>query len=363
MIDLIASIAKFLGIDAQTLGNAIKNARERLEEKALNKRKEREATFATNQAICELIGRYYGLEDAEGNWRRYGFLVNQQAFLTTVYTNRSFLSLNRAPLDIPMTLHQQETADPDIAPEVQNYAPVVYARLEQMGAKLWPGPTYRLLDHGTDQNLHFLFSMTDFVKFRLTTGLLPYELSDALADYQGRIDDILANAPSALTVRGFLLPDLLSLIDFRSRICVGGIGVVFALARGAPDNDFVIPIQIRSDKVSDTQGQYALLPKATHQPIVGAIQEVNVHWTIFREVFEEVFGGEEAESGSKRMKFDWYFDEHPALEYFRSHEGTYNLEITGYGINAIGGNYDLATLLAVRWCGEIITHRSGRVSE
>ena len=163
------------------------------------------------------------------------------------------------------------------------------------------------------------YSMTSFLKYRFTIGLLEDELIDALISTKGDIDKIISNTHKYLPIRNELIPDLNLLLNFQERFCAGGIGVVLAFARGEPDNDFIIPVQSRSKKVSDGRNQLAVIPKAFHQPLLENKAEVNVYWTSFRELYEEVFHGIEVEKEISKIKFDWYFNEIPEMKYFKDH--------------------------------------------
>ena len=77
------------------------------------------------------------------------------------------------------------------------------------------------------------------------------------------------------------MPDLRRLSDFTSRVCCGGIGVLLAISRDKPYDDFIIPIQIRSSMVSDGRNMYAVFPKAFHEKLMScrhtAVMKMGVH--------------------------------------------------------------------------------------
>jgi len=98
--------------------------------------------------------------------------------------------------------------------------------------------------------------------------------------------------------------------------------------------------------VADGQGVLAVIPKACHQHVVKPEDEVGIQATVYRELFEEIYGRDEPQVGCSGLTHDWYF-EVPPLKYFREHEGGYKNEIVGFGLNAVTGNYEFAMLLAV----------------
>jgi len=49
----------------------------------------------------------------------------------------------------------------------------------------------------------------------------------------------------------------------------------------------------------------------SHIIIEHPFAEVNLSWTIYRELFEELFGGKEVEKDLRRLRHNWYFKEEP----------------------------------------------------
>lgn len=351
MLETISIIASLLGWSAKDLSVKYEEIRKTYDEKKTLKRQAQEAQFATQKARCSLITDYYGLADNATGLKRYSASFCENLIETTLYTKEDFLSIDRPPLEIKSNLLSSNHPDnvlPNIPKSAENYTPVVLERINRMGLNVWDDPIYRLINHGLAGELEFTFAETNFLSYRFTTGLLTDELIDALVKTSGDSPRIVSERSKMLAVREALLPNLSSLTDYKSRNCSGGIGVMFALARGAPYNDFIIPIQLRSQNVTDGRGEYGLLPQGFHQPFVSREEEVNVYWSAIREIFEEIFGGEETERESKRLKHDWYFDECAGIRYFRDHEGAYELKIVSFGLNALSGKYEITLLLAVR---------------
>ncbi|MCI0565139.1 MAG: hypothetical protein MN733_42275, partial [Nitrososphaera sp.] len=142
-----------------------------------------------------------------------------------------------------------------------------------------------------------------------------------------------------------LLPDLDAFTNLQERICAGGIGVVVALKRHR-EQDYFIPLQVRSSKVADGRSRFAVLPKAFHAHLADEWTEVNIGWTVFRELFEEVFRGKKVERADGHMVHDWYFPESPPLQWFKDNS-TWRGEVVAYGLNGVGGNYDFGVLLII----------------
>jgi hypothetical protein len=76
-------------------------------------------------------------------------------------------------------------------------------------------------------------------------------------------------------------------------------------------------------------------------------REVSFSSTIYRELYEELFGGAETQKDMRRLRPDWFFKVCQPLEWFEKHKGAYHLLCTCFGLNLVSGNYELGVLLAV----------------
>lgn len=123
---------------------------------------------------------------------------------------------------------------------------------------------------------------------------------------------------------------------------------MIAMARDNP-NDYVIPLQLRSSAVAGHRGCLGVLPHAYHQPTVDAAQECTPFLTVYREIYEELFGGEEPERGCRRVLPDWYFGAFEPLGWFRqeSNSKSFRLELVLLGYDCVLGNYDFGFLMMV----------------
>lgn len=351
MIEIIAAVAGLLGVSAKDLTKAVTDVRDRKSKEKIERRREKESIYANQKNITEVLTRYYEASSVSGNLSRYSAIIDGAILDTTIFTSEKYLSLFEDPRDMSVFLtdHSLTSSNQQIIPQaVVDYAPEAIERLESMGVKLWNQHLYRLLKISNDSNLSLTFSLTDFFSYRFTSGFLGDELIDALVVLEGSTDKIFTNPQVHLPIRAAIMPDLAYIDDFYTRICAGGIGVLLAIARGAPYDDFLIPLQVRSSSVSDGRNQLAVLPKAFHQPVVGSGEEVGLYCTLLREVFEEVYGHPEVEHESPKIKHDWYIDEEPGVAYLRDHLGAYSLEVLGFALNAVAGNYDFGMLLAIR---------------
>lgn len=348
--DFLPVVAPWLAELSRPIPTAVKKLVTEIREEILAGRDEEfdEAAWrlTSDGKLEAFVEAYYGVSSSKDGLHRYSSKIGNETFPTSIYCKESWVPLKVNPSTLqPRVL---ESAEPAVLLDIEMIRYVLQLYKDQMraGHREWNAPLYRLVSHG-DGVLEQAFCTVSFSEYRLTNGLLTTEVLKALVATEGDISKIASRRTQTLRLRDLLLPDLSALARIETRLCCGGMGALFAVARPAPYNDFLIPLQRRSDQVTDTRGLLAVLPKAFHQPTVNSDAEANVKWTVLREVFEEVFGGSEVESESTALRHDRYMSTEPALNYFAEHEGAYTFEIVGFGLNALNGNYEFAALMAV----------------
>jgi hypothetical protein len=200
------------------------------------------------------------------------------------------------------------------------------------------------------EGIHVALAIDQYVHYRVTMGALGDELVQALMDSQFRPDEVVARAETALPWRRRLLPNAAAVADYGARMCAGGVHVTFAIQRPAPDDDFVIPLQKRSHLLSEGQAMMAVLPTAMHQPSISAAAGKPFHHTVFRELYEEVFGGDEVDDDAQHLAEDWYTAASVCepLAWMTEHPECFRMVLLGWGLNLLTGNYELAVLLVIR---------------
>jgi hypothetical protein len=236
-------------------------------------------------------------------------------------------------------------------PRIQAPQRMVESYIESADAQekpLWNGRVYRLRSINFDnRKLCAEFAVAQFFQFLFTHGLLSEELEDALESTDGHVPDVVARAHELLPLRQALLGSGAQVADLSSRFAVGGPDVLVALARPSPHDDFALLLQHRSSIVSGDAGMLAVIPMGYHAPIVDAEAEVPVSSSVYREFFEELCGGEEAIRDTRRFSPDWYFQQCPAVGWFRRNRGAYELTCTSFGISLAIGGAQFSVLLAV----------------
>ena len=95
-------------------------------------------------------------------------------------------------------------------------------------------------------------------------------------------------------------------------------------------------------------------PKGFHQPHIdpsSRSKELTISFSVYREFFEELLGGQEVEKDVTNVKTDWFLEDKivqgEPLHWLLKHRDELTLECTGFGFNLKTGNYEFAILLAV----------------
>ena len=303
----------------------------------------------------ELLRLYYAPNDL-GGLVPYAFNVDGQLISTNAVTKREWLG-HRIVLDSGQENCRLSTTAPRVSHATDLVRQGIGSGLEEILAKhgasiagsrglIWDDPIFALTDVGfTEDRLDVSFALNGFEAYRYSMGLLYEELEEVLRSgvaYQEIVD----RRTGCLPLRTALLPDGHSLLDFSSRITAGGVHVLFAMAT---DRGFVIPLQVRSNAVTEGGGMIGTVPIAFHQPLLSdAASEVALSQTVYRELFEELFGGREVRRGleSWRPK-DWFFDECEQLGWLRANKESYVIEALGLTMNLLSGNYDFQVLFVV----------------
>jgi hypothetical protein len=86
-----------------------------------------------------------------------------------------------------------------------------------------------------------------------------------------------------------------------------------------------------------------------HQPTTraNAREETSIAATVYRETYEELFGGKEVERDDKHVEPRWYMSQ-PQLAWFEENTGSFTLELVSFGINLVDGTYEFGVLLVVQ---------------
>ena len=298
--------------------------------------------------VARFLRSYYAVPDSS----QHGFYsanVSGQTYETSVLTAQSWLGLHAqvGPTETNLTFKPSaRRADISIDEITARAALVRIAGTLAFGTRLANSPTYRLVRASVEPTcVTGDLDVIDFIEYALTFDLLENELLDAISAGVAEAAE--------LPLRSRYLPDSTSLLDLANRVCVGGPICLTAIARKRHGrHDYVLLVQERSGHVLNAAGRLAVIPKAFHQPLVDLDEDANIVMTIEREMEEELFGRPEvdldgnAQRLADPMRPDRLSEPMKWLANQRDN-GSWHIECTGYGINAVSGNYEYPCLIVI----------------
>lgn len=151
----------------------------------------------------------------------------------------------------------------------------------------------------------------------------------------------------SLPIRDRYLPTIEAATAFDERICAGGPACLLAIAR---EEDYLLVVQERSATVLNSTGRLAVVPKAFHQPL-SETSESAVSATLRRELEEELLGRDELDQISpdarQRVAPGHRSAWSAPMRWLDDHHDAFVLLATGFGINMVSGNYEVACLAIV----------------
>jgi hypothetical protein len=324
-----------------------------LSEESFHSRRYRR-TSVSRSALADAVRSYYALPGS----CHHGFYtasVNGQSHPTSILTTPAWLNVHYklSPERENFTLGTDSLPKAALSVDdaTAHQALTRLAETLTFGTRLVNAPTYRILDVDiASARLAGRLGIVNFIEYALTFDLLEGELADAVADGRpGR---------EGLPLRSRYLPDSAALTDLGRRLCVGGPAALTAIARNhGGRHDYVLLVQERSGHVLNAARRLAVIPKAFHQPLIDLCDDSNLAMTIEREMEEELFGRPEFDLDGKAqrcadpMRSDllsqpmrWLAD--------RRQDGVWHAECTAFGINAVSGNFECASLIVIndeRW--------------
>ncbi len=190
---------------------------------------------------------------------------------------------------------------------------------------------------------NYEFRGVRFLAYRATIASILDELGLVLLD-KG-LDTIRRQGYDLLPKRVLWLGSLNDLLSVHKRICLGGANVLFAIRTS--ENCTVLIIQRRSRYVSDEPGSISVVPKFFHESLIDPWDEVDIKYSFYREVYEELFSGEDKPRKTRYISPTFYLDLcEPVRELYESNY----LELfpTSCAWDLLRGNYHFAYTAYVR---------------
>lgn len=126
------------------------------------------------------------------------------------------------------------------------------------------------------------------------------------------------------------------------------IGMVTAVIVRVEGTDQVL-LHRRSAAVSTYPGSIGLIPMFGCQPTEPAsATQVSLRWNFLREVYEELFGGHEAQRPTLRPSADWFMAD-SRMEWFEEEVlSSYPLRVLGYGLDALNGQLIFGSAIHIK---------------
>lgn len=296
---------------------------------------------------AEALTTYYEGRDGYGT---YQATYDGQSVHTSILVRREWLDgdFELTPETDRLTL---TNAPADRGPVLDEFAAGhAVNRLAEaltVGVTIINQPLYRLQDIDVRSGaLGGTLGLTTFAHYALTTDLLESELVDALSSGS-------PTSPGTLPLRDRHLPDTASVTDVGSRLCAGGALALCAIARpAAPDRpaDYVLLVQERSGRVLNAARRLAVTPKGFHQPMIDYRQDAGIAYTLMREMEEELFGRDEVDNtiSDPRSADPMHHSRlSRPMRWLAKKAGRLRIELTGFGLNLVSGNYECACLVVI----------------
>ncbi|MGH3760521.1 MAG: transcriptional regulator [Actinophytocola sp.] len=297
--------------------------------------------------LADALNAYYA---GHGEYGTYRATYDDHTITTSVLTRAEWLDLEceLTPETDRLTLSTKPgELDPNIDELAADHAVTRLAEALTASVRVVDLPLYRLLDIDIrDVRIGGAVGMTTFAHYALTMDLLESELVDALAGGA-------AARPGTLPLRDRHLPDTASVVDVAGRLCVGGALALCAIARPAAPGrpaDYLLLVQERSGRVLNAARRLAVTPKGFHQPLADYRNDTQLANTLTREMEEELFGREEVDStNGDQVTADPL---HPKrltrpMRWLTKSPGRLRIEVTGFGLNLVSGNYECASLVMI----------------
>lgn len=228
---------------------------------------------------------------------------------------------------------------------LQKYASVWKQQLARSSGREWDDPLFWLQSLELEgRSLKASFALTSFYAYKYSVGLLETELISVLREKQ--LD--LSLAIRSLELRDALLKDAAQLMDTR-RAGSSGCVVLFGMAR---ERDYLLLLQQRSKRVTDQPEMLSVVPQGFHAPCQKGVSlvhewEAQLSETVLREVFEEIFGGEEqvGRPVPAYCREDLLMND--AIRWLHEHPGAWTMEVVGHCCHLMAGERDFAVLMAI----------------
>jgi hypothetical protein len=304
----------------------------------------------TQDEIAGALAAYYGA--GHDDYEIYRVRCAGRTLTTSVVTKPGWLDLRLSLGAGNECITFAATPEPAMSLDEVGTAAAVQRLAEGVATntRIVNAPLYRLTDIQIGSSLAGVVGLTHFAGYALTLDLLENELVDAVAASH-------STRPGALPLRDRYLPTLAGVVEVGSRLCVGGVLALCAIARPGRrghryGSDYLLLVQERSGRVLNAARRLAVIPKAFHEPLVDYREDAQFFMTLEREMEEELFGRDDVDSaltGQQRADPMHLSRLSPPMRWLVDHidGGHWRKECTAFGYNLVSGNFECACLIVI----------------
>ncbi len=299
-------------------------------------------------SMLELLELYYPEPSLrEHGLSRFAFTVNSRRITTHIATKPAWLGLAIA---VDERDHDRfPLCSPNVSwpPTPKSEEDKLRGELERKGITFRNNPTYCLHASFTPRRKQVVsFWSSQYVDYKIGLGRLEEETIRALRESGGSVATAYRMRKLRMKGRNKLLPDVQTILSY-NRLCAGGTNVLMAFRRPS-DAGFVFFMKQRSKGVSTGRQLLSLVPSGMHQPTVKANApfETSIAATVYREAYEELFGGKEVEADDQHIAPLWFMGK-PPLKWIAEHREKIVTEIVSFGLNLMDGTYEFGVLVLI----------------
>lgn len=342
---VVREVAESLNMEEVALARQVSESMTQQKYLELLNFKKNQSAMRQKRLQNQLLGLYYDKELPKHNLHRYSVRVGDKIISSNIAVCRDWLNLQ---VDLEDQQDRFKVVHPcSQAPslKLEEVADLVASSF-LLGVRISNEPVFCLEDiKPTQSKSPISFSIGQYFEHRLGHGKLRTDLVHALID--SKLDPEKAIFHERLGPRKDLL-DAGSIKNFSGRRCIGGVNVVVAFQR---HNDFVFFAEQRSDEVASACGELCTIPNGVHQSLTKrkVEQQVSIRESAFRELWEELFNGEQVIQYDGHNEPDWYY-RYPQLHWFTEKNNRKNFEHLWvcFGADLTDGSYQFGLLLIVR---------------
>jgi DNA-binding winged helix-turn-helix (wHTH) protein len=317
---------------------------------SLAKQTDSDRLILDSQLHAGLLKLYYPDSDLRAqNLFRYSYAVDGRTMITNIVTSDQWLGL---ALPITETDHQSfpiEKPSSSWVPVSDAVVDRLHKESESKGVVFYNKPIYCLRSFDPrGQHAVASFAMAHYADYKVKLGRLEEETTKALEHSGFSAKVAYDKRRTLMPIRKELLPNSRVIANYSERLCAGGTNVLFAMRRPELEG-FTFYVKRRSTKVSTGKNVFSLIPSGMHQPVTGASaqEETSVAATVYRETWEELFGGKEVEGEDEHYKPLWFMSTRQ-LAWFRNNLGSFTLEVVSFGLNLMDGTFEFGVLLVIK---------------